>query len=183
MDTSTRFHHIEILLDTLTEIVEEVPQKLVAFVTFFLMQVPESFFTAPASSSGKHHPNFAQGEGGLLRHTLATMEHASRYADFLGLDEYERVLAVVAAMLHDTYKGGTSDEWTHTVSDHGEIAADFIRHYDFAADEGTDEIASAVEVHMGRWSRLPVYLEEMDDLCRCVALADYAASFAGYDLV
>ena len=31
--------------------------------------LPEYFYTIPASSTGKYHPDFASGEGGLVRHT------------------------------------------------------------------------------------------------------------------
>lgn len=35
--------------------------------------VPMDFFTQPASSSGKYHPSYALGVGGLVRHTKAAM--------------------------------------------------------------------------------------------------------------
>ena len=31
--------------------------------------LPDYFFEVPASSTGKYHPSFSQGEGGLVRHT------------------------------------------------------------------------------------------------------------------
>ena len=31
--------------------------------------IPEYFFIEAASSTGKYHPSFSQGVGGLLRHT------------------------------------------------------------------------------------------------------------------
>ena len=41
------------------------------FVEDFLNQVPEYFFNVAASSTGKYHPDYALGEGGLIRHTKA----------------------------------------------------------------------------------------------------------------
>ena len=38
--------------------------------------VPDYFWTDGASSSGKYHPQFAQGEGGLVRHTKAVVMFA-----------------------------------------------------------------------------------------------------------
>ena len=34
-------------------------------------ETPDYFWTDGASSSGKYHPQFSQGEGGLVRHTKA----------------------------------------------------------------------------------------------------------------
>ena len=31
--------------------------------------LPDYFFEVPASSTGKYHPSYSLGEGGLLRHT------------------------------------------------------------------------------------------------------------------
>lgn len=36
-----------------------------------LAECPEEFYTMAASTTGKYHPKFALGEGGLIRHTLA----------------------------------------------------------------------------------------------------------------
>ena len=35
--------------------------------------LPEYWFTVAAASTGKYHPEYAQGEGGLLRHSKAAM--------------------------------------------------------------------------------------------------------------
>ena len=37
----------------------------------FVNMLPDYFFTTAASSTGKYHPAFAAGEGGLLRHSKA----------------------------------------------------------------------------------------------------------------
>ena len=38
-----------------------------------LKLLPEYFFEVPASSTGKYHPEYALGDGGLLRHSKAAM--------------------------------------------------------------------------------------------------------------
>ena len=35
--------------------------------------LPDYWFTIPASSTGKYHPEYALGDGGLLRHSKAAM--------------------------------------------------------------------------------------------------------------
>ena len=39
-------------------------------------KLPDYFFLVPASSTGKYHPDYALGEGGLLRHTKAAVRIA-----------------------------------------------------------------------------------------------------------
>ena len=43
------------------------------FVSTALDQVPDYFFTMAASTTGKYHPTYALGEGGLARHTKAAV--------------------------------------------------------------------------------------------------------------
>ena len=39
--------------------------------------LPEYFFEVAASSTGKYHPVYALGVGGLVRHTIAAVEIAN----------------------------------------------------------------------------------------------------------
>lgn len=45
--------------------------KIQEIVEECLQKCPKEFYTMPASTTGKYHPPFALGEGGLVRHTLA----------------------------------------------------------------------------------------------------------------
>ena len=40
-------------------------------------KIPDYFFTIPASSTGKYHPLYATGDGGLVRHTKAAVRMAN----------------------------------------------------------------------------------------------------------
>ena len=42
-----------------------------------LKTVKDDFFHAPASSTGKYHPDYALGDGGLYRHTRAAVKIAA----------------------------------------------------------------------------------------------------------
>ena len=46
-------------------------EKIAKFATYCVNNLPAYFFTVPASSSGKYHPSYALGDGGLVRHTKA----------------------------------------------------------------------------------------------------------------
>ena len=49
-------------------------EKLRAFTEFYLSnRVPSYFWEIGASASGKYHPPFSQGNGGLVRHTKAVV--------------------------------------------------------------------------------------------------------------
>ena len=76
-------------------------------VTKFLEEVvPDYFWHVPASSTGKYHPNFAQGEGGLVRHTKAAMCVAE---ELLRLEEFmyaNRDIVYAAIIIHDCFKYG-----------------------------------------------------------------------------
>ena len=41
-----------------------------------LNELPDYFYEIPASSTGKYHPKFALGEGGLVRHTKVAVRIA-----------------------------------------------------------------------------------------------------------
>ena len=47
-----------------------------AVKSYLIDRVPDHFWTDGASSSGKYHPKFAQGVGGLVRHTNAVVMFA-----------------------------------------------------------------------------------------------------------
>ena len=51
------------------EIGSIVDDDLRKLATEVIAQADDYFFTIPASSTGKNHPPFSLGEGGLVRHT------------------------------------------------------------------------------------------------------------------
>ena len=48
-------------------------QNVRASTELLLNMLPDYFFEIPASSSGKYHPVFSLGEGGLVRHVKVAM--------------------------------------------------------------------------------------------------------------
>ena len=63
--------------------------KIQEIVEECLQKCPKEFYTMPASTTGKYHPPFALGEGGLVRHTLAACCWAK---DLLQLEQYSILL-------------------------------------------------------------------------------------------
>lgn len=74
--------------------------------------IPNYFFEIPASSTGKYHPDYALGKGGLVRHTKAACLFANilRIPNPLQLSERMLDCAIAALIMHDTRKSGISDE-------------------------------------------------------------------------
>lgn len=139
--------------------------------------VPQYFWQSGASSTGKYHPAFSQGEGGLARHTRAVVMFAvelMRLEQFNFTDD-EQNFVIVACLIHDTAKYGTGNELDKSQFNvHGELAASafetFAKYfYDVEIDK---RLLSAVETHMGQWGNI----KPSTAIENCVHLADYMAS-------
>lgn len=136
-------------------------------VEFCLSEAPEYFFTAPASQSGRYHPEKMNGEGGLLRHTKACVSlgiHLVQVIDVVGRED--KVIA--ALILHDTCKFGVEDEMGDYCDNHGSLAAQRCK----ALGLEDKEVLHSIERHMGQWGGIGA--EESWE--KVVHLADYLAS-------
>jgi hypothetical protein len=139
---------------------------------FLEEKVPEYFRKIPASSSGKYHPAYTLGEGGLLRHTIAAVKILNHT---LGLEfmqisypSIKRDRMIAAMILHDTFKYGVKYD-LNDYKDHEKKAADQVKEY---FGEHGEEIARLIVCHMGQWGvQKP---ERMDEFL--VHQADYLAS-------
>lgn len=152
------------------------------FVRYYLDEVcPRYFYEIGASASGKFHPVFAQGYGGLVRHTKAVVMMAKELLNMSSYaylkDEYKDLI-FVACILHDTCKYGMGD-----VVDKSEYMA-HARNASYRVAEAWQEffgeiapphLLMAIRSHMGQWSD-PADDRPMTSLDRCVHMADYMAS-------
>ena len=131
-------------------------QEIRNFTEECLRHVPEYFWTMAASTTGKYHPVYSLGEGGLVRHTKAAVSIA---LDLLSLEQYRhlsdaRDCIIAALILHDTFKKGRDGKkWT--VFDHPLIAAEFVVEM---ADRVSVQmkyvnvIRDLIATHMGQWT-------------------------------
>ena len=153
-------------------------------------EIPDYFWTVPASSSGKYHPQCDLGEGGLVRHSImvATCAEDLVISEMFVRDcPVNRDIARVAALFHDTWKNGIADEkgeyGTHTVHEHPKFASEFVRKA--LEDANIDPlkvemICGAIYTHMGKWC-VSKYSEvalskPRTDFEKMVHIADYMAS-------
>lgn len=118
-----------------------------------LEEVSEKFFIAPASSSGKYHPDFALGEGGLYRHTKAAVKIANILFEFTGKNFSETLKDYIRAalILHDCCKSGKDWEYEHTCHEHPLLACEFIETI-VGQCEYSQAVNNLIKSHMGQWT-------------------------------
>lgn len=177
-------------LDTFTHLdIKEFCEKI-------LDDAPDYFFHVAASSTGKYHPDYAQGDGGLMRHTKAVLRF---YNHFTSLEQYKNIftereidLGRVSCIAHDIQKSGTEESYQEkigngakkvfTVFDHPLLAAKYIMSYKnkYLNENELKYIALSIGCHMGQWNtdkkskiELPKPTTQMQQL---VHLSDYMAS-------
>lgn len=163
------------------------------FAERIIGELPEYFFHVAASSSGKYHPEFALGEGGLLRHVKMCVEIARSLADLSmfgdNFTSHELDVAISALILHDGVKRGKKDDCGHTKDSHPTDMAEFVKdvweRWPFDGEkiprDTVDEICGCIASHMGQWTKnrdepskpLPLPRTKLQ---KFVHLCDYVAS-------
>lgn len=154
------------------------------FLSYCIDNLPDYFFHVAASSSGKYHPNYALGDGGLLRHTKAAVHIANELfnLEMFSFTEDERDLMLTALVLHDGQKQGKREG--HTVFDHPLLAADFVKQCHIETGLLTDDqmkiVYNTIASHMGQWNTAKYSKIELpkpkSKYQKFVHLCDYLAS-------
>ena len=122
-----------------------------------LEAAPDYFYIMPASSTGKYHPAYTLGDGGLVRHTKAAVKIAEC---LLSLEMYEALAhksdeIYAALILHDSVKKGmTGNQYTTTEHplDAAKLLIDTAKKVNFADMETVEFIAGMIRSHMGQWN-------------------------------
>ena len=147
---------------------------------------PDYFWTDGASSSGKYHPKFSQGEGGLVRHTKAVVmfaEELLRMSSYAYMKDEYKDYVIAACILHDTAKYGISEYDKSAYKNHASNASTaFAEYAEHVMDYKPSEyLLNGIRSHMGEWST-----EKEDrpftNIDRCVHMADYMASRSFIDI-
>ena len=159
--------------------------------------IPEYWYTVPASSTGKYHPNYALGNGGLMRHTIALLRFFDRLVRNTmygsAFTNREMDLLRVACLMHDSRKSGSDEDFAvskYTKFDHPILAANVVRSIEteYITDEEKEMVANAIESHMGQWNidpynkckvELPLPTNKYQKI---VHLVDYLAAQKGVEV-
>ncbi len=144
-------------------------------------EVPDYFWTDGASASGKFHPEFSHGLGGLVRHTKAVVlfaEELLRMSSYMYMPDEYKDYVFAACILHDTIKYGQNEEIDKgEYANHAENAAAAFAFWceRYTRYEPHFLLLQAIRSHMGQWStnREDRPFTSID---RAVHMADYMAS-------
>lgn len=148
-------------------------------------KLPDYFFEVPASSTGKYHPRYAIGDGGLVRHTKAAVAIAY---DLLKLESckftaIEKDLVIAALILHDGCKSG-KEKQAYTIATHPIEITNYIKEFPEIVEllgENAEILYAMIESHMGEWNedyktKKAILPKPETDLQIFVHIADYLAS-------
>lgn len=159
--------------------------KIKNFAIEAIKLLPDYFFEIPSSSSGKYHPQYASGLGGLLRHTRAAVHVAMELfrLDWWEFTSDEKDLIITALLLHDGWKNGVSNTG-HTELLHPIIAANSILFSDLnnlLPEDQLNLVLYCIARHMGQWvndvyTGIKVLEVPKTKYEKFVHLADYIAS-------
>ena len=159
------------------------------FAKVLVENLPDYIWHVGASSTGKYHPAYSLGEGGLMRHQIAVVRFLNYFFD---LEQYnvpfgsrKMDLMRVAGLVHDGRKSGEQTDYEkskYTKFDHPIQMANVVRSYDgkYLDHDELEFIAHCIESHMGQWStdkKSSKVLPKPEDVYQhFVHLADYLAS-------
>lgn len=151
-----------------------------------LLNLPIYFYEVPASSTGKYHPSFSLGEGGLVRHTKVAVRIARELLQLKQFDfnDFEQDLIYGSLIIHDGLKYGM-DYDVNSYFLHPQYISNFVIELlgqgKFKSERTTMiMLAHVVATHMGQWNtnkysidELPLPQTELDNF---VHLCDYLSS-------
>ena len=181
--TDEKMKLVQPILDTFEN--EDIKE----FAIVLLDDIPEYIWHVGASSTGKYHPAYSLGEGGLMRHQMAVVRFLNF---FFELEQYnsklnsrEMDLMRLSGLVHDGMKSGTQEAYEgskYTKFDHPILMAEMIRSYDgkYLTHEELELVADTISRHMGQWNsdrKSDVVLPKPNNkFARMLHTADYLAS-------
>lgn len=156
-----------------------------AFTEKCIKRTPDYFYCVPASSTGKYHPEYSLGDGGLIRHTKALVLIAK---ELLSLEynkqrftSLEADMMIAAGILHDSFKHGDTES-QYSIANHPVVAANHILEWAEKSEiEFARIISDCVRSHMGEWNadyktKKEIMPKPQTDMEMFVHECDYLAS-------
>jgi len=152
-----------------------------------ILKLPDYFFEMGASSSGKYHPKFCLGEGGLVKHVKVAVTIAMDLMQLEMMNSYtdvERDIVISSLLLHDGLKKGLGD-CKYTVTEHPLLIAQFVNEDSELSnilDKGVLKlITGCLQSHMGQWvtdykTKRDILPKPKGKLQNFVHLCDYLGS-------
>ena len=96
---------------------------------YLISNLPDYYFELDASSTGKYHPKYAQGKGGLSRHVKSAVKMAVELLSNPSIggiySDRDKDLIYLSLLIHDGLKYGKVKE-QYTRFDHPILISDFV---------------------------------------------------------
>lgn len=122
------------------------------FVKNMLTKLPDYFYEIPASSTGKYHPLYTLGEGGLVRHTKAAAGIANEFKNIMEFEDGEFDSCIAALILHDGCKNGRNGKaGDYTMFTHPLEMVELIKD-NVEETSQIKLICDLISTHMGQWT-------------------------------
>lgn len=156
-----------------------------AFTEKCIEKTPDYFYVVPASSTGKYHPAYSLGIGGLIRHTKALVMIAQMLLSLeynkKRFSSLEADMIISAGILHDSFKHGDTES-QYSIANHPVVAADHILEWaEGDEQEFAKTIVDCVRSHMGEYNtdyrtKKEIMPKPQTDMEMFVHECDYLAS-------
>lgn len=162
------------------ELASITDNNLKEFVSIILEGTDDWFYHDPASTSGRYHPKFALGDGGLIRHTRAVVYWVKEIArsEMFNVNARQTELLVAGAIMHDIRKHTATGGY---IAKHARAAHDLVietqaQNNNLLSADEAKYIAEAVSTHMGIWGVRDGERKPTSDSEKLLHLADLMAS-------
>jgi len=120
--------------------------------------LPDYFFIIASSSTGKYHPKFALGEGGLLRHTKAAVQIGMDLLQqemFQKYTDNEKDIIIASLIPHDGVKHGVVQQ-QYSVAEHPKLIVEYIKKHkeicEILNSTILEKILDCIHSHMGMYN-------------------------------
>ena len=139
-----------------------------------LKKVPEYFWYAPTSMTGKYHPACSNGKGGLIIHVKRVVYLANKICHAWGIFAQNRDVVLAACILHDIAKPAPGTPYI----EHENHPINARRYFQTDKQPYVQEIDDCIRNHMGRFSPRSILkpMEEYSLQELAVYTADYLSS-------
>jgi len=153
--------------DNVNSLIEN-PDIAAAVASFMERGVSDDFWEMASSGTGRWHPAYQNGFGGLARHSISCAKYARDYVlstakpEESNLSGVEQDCVVAACFMHDT---------SSPQSNHGDVAASSFGRFSELGEETHHLICVCIANHMGFWSEPsePFQVNEQREFYACYA--------------
>ena len=147
------------------------------YVKTALLNTPDYFFIAQASSTGKYHPSCTIKKGGLIVHVQRVVYIANRLCEGYGIKGVDRDIVLTSCILHDIAKTPSNDP-RFTYADYENHPINALKYLKKGNDETTTKIENCIRHHMGLWTPISIRkpIKDYSLLELIVYTSDYMAA-------